>query len=359
MNFPYRTFPRPPVRETAQDETAYRLHFNESPLGVSPKVAEAIRAEADQIGKYPVFSDNNLREALAKVWKNDLTADHFYTACSGYETIEMATRAFITEGDDLISCSPTFGMYKKVTLQEGGVHVDVPLLLPDFSVDVDGILAAINERTRIVLICNPNNPTGTMMGSADFHRLVTNLPDHVLLVADEVYCHFVTNPDYPNSIPYILDGHNIISIQSFSKAYGMAGLRAGYAIARPEIADYIAGFQRGFHQNRLAHVAMIAALQDQDHLWENVRVALEGKQWICTQLDALGIEYIPSETNFIIIKLPNTLNAKEVAAQMSAANILVKPQKDRGLENTMRVSATKPEGNQAFINKLKEVVSAE
>lgn len=359
MNFPHRTFPRPPVRGTAQDESAFRLHFNESPLGVSPKVADAIRAEADKIGNYPLFSDKSLREALARVWKNGLTADHFYTGCSGYEAIELATRAFITDGDELISCSPTFGIYKKLALQEGGVHVDVPLLLSDFRVDVDGILNEVNEKTRIVLICNPNNPTGTMMDSADFHRLITNLPDQVLLVADEVYCHFVTDPTYPNAIQYIHDGYNIISTQSFSKAYGMAGLRVGYAIARPEIANYVAGFQRGFHQNRLAHVAITAALQDQDHLWENVRVALEGKQWICTQLDALGIAYVPSQTNFIIVKLPDTLSANEVAAAMRAQNILVKPQKDRGLENTLRVSATVPEGNRAFIDALKTFVNRE
>lgn len=352
MNFPYRTFPRPPVRETARDDAAFRLHYNESPLGVSPKVAEAIRADADQIGKYPAFSDLSVRQALAKVWKNGLSADHFYTTCSGSEAIELATRAFITAGDELMSCSPTFGIYKQLALQEGGVHVDVPLLLPDFSVDVDAVLNAVTERTRIVLICNPNNPTGTMMGSADFHHLITNLPAHVLVIADEVYCHFVTDPDYPNSIKYIHDGYNVISIQSFSKAYGMAGLRVGYAIARPEIANYVAGFQRGFHQNRIAQIAMLTALQDQDHLWENVRVALEGKQWICTQLDALGIEYVPSQTNFIVVKLPDTLDANAAADAMRAETILVKPQKGRGIENALRVSATTPEGNRAFIEKL-------
>ncbi len=334
------------------------MSYNESVLGASPKVVEAIQAAATNLGDYPLFSDAILRNELAETWGRGLTPDHFFTGCSGYESIEMILRAFVRAGDQFILSSPTFGMYKKVALLQGATVVDVPLLLPSFAVDVDAILAAVTEKTRIVMLCNPNNPTGTVMPSADMERLVKNMPEHVLIVSDEVYIHFVEDSaDFPDTISHILNGHNVVMTHSFSKAYGMAGLRLGYAIARPEIANYIAGLQRGFHQNRLALAGGVAALRDPAHMQANVAAGVTGKHWLYAECDRLGLSYVPSQTNFFVLRMPGHLNAGDVAKALLPDGIMVRSLSGPGLENTLRISVGSAEANRIFIDGLDRILN--
>ena len=335
------------IRAETGAEEIYRMGYNESPLGPYPRVVAAIRMAASGIGYYPPMGDDRLRTVMADTYGRGLTADHFYTGLSGYEAIEMAARTYLRPGDELIICHPTFGVYSKIAALQGAMTVDVPLTVPDFLPDVDTILRAINEKTRAILLCNPNNPTGTKMPSADFDRLVDNLPDDILLIADDVYSHFVTDPDYPDVIKHILAGKNIVRIQTFSKAYGLAGLRLGFAIAKPEIANAIGGIQRGFHQNRLNLSAGVAALLDQDHLRANVKMALDGKHYIYDQLDRLNVGYIPSQTNFLIVKFKRPVDS--LVQALYSKGILVKPQPLPGTPHALRVSTTVPAGNEAFI----------
>jgi len=351
---PIKNFPRAKTRvdmEAIRNETGaeeiYRMGYNESPLGPSPKVVAAIRMAAAGIGFYPPMGDERLRDVLAQTEGQGLTANHFFTGCSGYEVIELVARTYFRPGDEMIICHPTFGIYSKVAALEHATTVDVPLKVPEFVPDVDGILAAINDKTRAILLCNPNNPTGTIMPSADFERLMRHLPDDILLIADDVYCHFVTDPDYPNVIKHIVEGRNVVRIQTFSKAYGLAGLRLGYGIAPPEIASAIAGIQRGFHQNRLSMAAGVAALLDQDHLKENVKAALDGKHYIYAELDRLDVAYIRSQTNFLIVKL--TRPADSLVSFLEARGVLVKSESLPGIPHGLRVSTTVQPGNEAFI----------
>ncbi|MEM8862141.1 MAG: histidinol-phosphate transaminase [Chloroflexota bacterium] len=352
---PIKQYPRQSTRihmdailaDSAADQI-YRMNLNESPLGPSPKVVAAIRMAAVGVGQYPPMGDERLREAMAQVYGRGLTSDHFFTSLSGYEAIELAARTFLRPGDEMIICHPTFGIYGKVAALELATAVDVPLTVPDFLPDVDAILQAINAKTRAILLCNPNNPTGTMMPAADFDRLMANLPDNVLVIADDVYNHFVTSDDYPDVIQHILDGKNIIRIQTFSKAYGMAGLRMGFGIAKPELANAVAGLHRGFHQNRINMAAGIAALLDQDHLKANVKAALDGKQYIYDQLDRLDVAYIPSQTNFLIVEFGRPVDSL-VTLLKKQYGVLVKAQALPGIEHGLRVSTSVPAGNEAFI----------
>ncbi|MEM9776190.1 MAG: histidinol-phosphate transaminase [Chloroflexota bacterium] len=352
---PIKSYPRQSTRidmdaiqaETAADQV-YRMNFNESPLGPSPKVVAAIRMASAGIGSYPPMGDERMREVMAQVYGRGLTPDHFYTSLSGYEAIELVARTFLRPDDEMIICHPTFGVYSKVAALELATTVDVPLTVPDFLPDVDAILAAINPKTRAILLCNPNNPTGTMMPSADFDRLVVNLPDDVLIIADDVYNHFVTDPDYPDVIKHILDGKNIVRIQTFSKAYGMAGLRMGFGIAKPELANAIAGLHRGFHQNRVNMSAGVAALLDQEHLKTNVKAALDGKHYIYEQLDRLDLAYIPSQTNFLVVDVGRPVDDL-VLFLKKEHGVLIKGQSLPGIEHGIRVSTTIQAGNEAFI----------
>lgn len=342
------------VRQKYDLDTVYRMSFNESPLGPSPAAVQAIQETAASLGDYPDFSDEALREALANHIGRGLTADHFFTGCSGFEALELVARAFIRPGDECLVSHPTFGVYNRLINIQGGTVVDVPLH-DDFSVDVDGLLAAVTDQTRLLMLCNPNNPTGTYMPAAEIERLVTQLPEHVLIVSDEVYFHFATAADFPDSLQYVLNERPLVLIHTFSKAYGLAGLRLGYGIAPLQIADYVARLQRGFHQNALTLAAGIAAVQDQAHLQKNVQAALEGKAWLYEQLDALDVVYIPSQTNFLVIETP--LPAAEVAQQLEPLGILVRPMASPKHTHHLRVTVSVPEGNQRFIAGLKQILT--
>ncbi|MGB1249732.1 MAG: pyridoxal phosphate-dependent aminotransferase [Candidatus Promineifilaceae bacterium] len=365
MNFPLPPLPRSKTRNEPEDvrrdygvDIVYRMANNESILGPSPAVVAAIAEEATKLGDYPPFGDETVRHALAEVWGRGLTPEHFYTSCSGFEALELATRAFLKADDEVIICNPTFmAAYGKVTTVQHAKLVDVPLLLPDFAVDVDGILAAINERTKILVLCNPNNPTGTVMPAATMQRLMDALPDHVLVISDEVYFHFVQDAAFPDSVQYVLEDRPIILVHSFSKAYGMAGLRMGYAIAPPRIANYIAGLHRGFHQNRLAQVAAVAAIGDQAHLRANVQTALDGKAYLMAEFDRLDLAYIPSATNFLILQLPSHLKDSDVVQSLLEQGIMVRSPKGHGLENVIRVSVGSAEANQAFVAAMEQLLS--
>ena len=245
----------------------YQLANNENPLGPSPRVIETINELAPTLSYYPDFSDIELRRAISKVLGREVTPDLIFTGCSGFESLELIARAFLGPGDELILSSPTFsGAYKKIAEPLGAKVIDVPLTPETFAWRPDAVLEAVNDRTKLVMLCNPNNPTGTVISADAMDQLMSGLPDHVLVVADEVYHHFVEDPTFPDSLRYVLENRNIVIVHSFSKAYGLAGLRLGYGIAEPEIANYIAGLHRGFHQNKLALAAGIAACQDQAHV---------------------------------------------------------------------------------------------
>lgn len=357
IDFPYSQSSRPATGTTRADVArqhgitpVYGLAYNESPLGPSPTVVAAIQKAAVGIGDYPTMGDEALREALAATWGRGMTAGHFFSGCSGYEALELTARAFLQPGDEVLVAPPTFGAYTRIAEAQGAQVRPVPLIQPAFVPDVDALLRSVTRHTRLIILCNPNNPTGTILPVEEMDRLVRQLPDHVLLVADEVYHHFVTAADYPDSLKYVLEGRPLILIQSFSKAYGLAGLRLGYAIAPPEIANYVGGFHRAFHQNRLALAAGLAALEDQAHVQRNVQLVLEGRQWLYDQLARLGLSYIPSQTNFVVVHLPR--DPQEVVNELLAFGVMVQPLKGEGLDGCLRVSVSLPEANRQFIRGL-------
>jgi len=269
--------------------------------------------------------------------------------------LEMLGRGFLQAGDEVIVTPPTFtGAYNKVAHGQEAKIVEVPLDAETFALDVDGVIAAINENTRLIMLCNPNNPTGTIIPAEQVDKLVAALPGHVILVADEVYHHFVTDPTYPDSLGYVLDGHNVVIVHSFSKAYGLAGMRLGYIIARPELADYLSGLHRGFHQNKLALAAGIAAVEDQTYLQHVVETLNAEMAWMVAELDKLDIRYWEPAANFVLMETP--LPAEQITARLKQQGIIVRPQHKAGLPYAIRVSAGVRESNAAFITALTQIL---
>jgi histidinol-phosphate aminotransferase len=330
-------------------DPVYRMSYNESPLGPAPSVIAAIRQAAPELGLYPPMGDESLRQALAHTLGRGLSEAHFFTGCSGYEALEFVARAFLRPGQEMIISPPTFEVYRRLAQLQGAEVVEVPLHRPNYEPDIAAILAAITERTRLLLLCNPNNPTGTIMTAEAMAWLVRELPDHVLLVTDEVYHHFVTRSDFPDSLGYVLAGKPVIVIHTFSKAYGLAGLRLGYAVASPEIADEVGGLQRAFHQSRLALAAGLAALQDQAHLRANVQAVVEGRAWLVEQFERLDLPYLPSQTNFIMVQTPGP--AQAIAEALLDWGVIVRAMPGE-LDHWLRVSVSRPEGNRRFIEGL-------
>jgi len=335
----------------------YQLANNENPLGPSPRVIKAIQSAASTLSYYPNYSDIELRRAIVAVLGRGLSSAHIFTGCSGFEALELIARAFLGPGDEVILSSPTFaGAYKKVAEPLGARVIDVPLRPGNFQYRPAAVLAAISPRTKLIMLCNPNNPTGTVIEAAAMDELMRALPEHVLVVADEVYHHFVDDRRFPDSLAYVLAGKNIVIAHSFSKAYGLAGLRLGYGIARPEIADYIAGLHRGFHQNKLALAAGIAACADQAQLRRAVDYLRGEARWVCGQFDRLDIRYWKTATNFVLFE--TRLPGPELHRRLYERGFLLRHQANNGLPFAMRLSLGERAANRAFVMALEEILAA-
>lgn len=343
--------------QAEQLQPVHRLQNNENPLGPSPQAVEAIHAVATTLAVYPSYSDIELRRAIVDVLGRGLSPEHIFTGCSGFEALELIARAALAPGDEVILSSPTFtGAYKRVAEPLGAEVIDVPLEPRTFRYRPRAVLSAISERTKLVFLCNPNNPTGTVISAEAVEALMSGLPAHVLVVADEVYHHFVEDANYPDSLRYALEGRNIVIVHSFSKVYGLAGLRLGYGIARPDIANAIAGLHRGFHQNKLALAAGIAACGDQAHVRWVIETLRAESRWVCRQFDRLDIHYWKPAANFILFE--TRIPAEELQAQLGQRGLLLRGQSRNGMPHAMRVSVGARDANQAFIAALEDILGA-
>lgn len=332
----------------------FKLSSNENPLGPSPAAIEAIRHHSITLGEYPPTRDTRLRQALADHYGAGLTSDHFFAANSGSEGLECIGRAFLQPGDECIICSPAFSVYNWVAGLQKAILVDVPLDPVWLTHRLDAILAAVTDRTRLIFLSNPHNPAGTIITADEMETLYTGLPDHVVVVSDEVYVHYVDRPDFPKTVSDVLANRNVIILHSFSKAFGLAGLRLGSGIARPDLIARMAPFHRTFHLGSMTIEAGIAALKDRAHLKKSVDMALQGKAWLYQQFARLGLATWPSEANFILVRLPAP--AYETAVRLLEFGVIVMPQARNGLDNCIRVTVGTPEGNEAFIQALEKVL---
>ena len=331
-----------------------KIASNESPIGPSPRAIEAIQQAALTLNRYPPLSDDELRVALSEFLGRGLGPDNFFSGNGGCDVLAMLAYSFLSPGDECIICRPTFSIYEITARRAGAEMIYVDLDPEDYSYDVEAILAAVTEKTRLIYICSPNNPTGTIITAPQMEILVDNLPPHVLLMTDEVYHHFATRADFPDSLAYVQEGKNIAILHSFSKAFGLAGLRLGYAIAAPEIARYLSRAHQPFHLNQLALRAGLAALQDQAHVEKIVKLVLSGRDWLYEQLTRLGLRLWPSQANFILFKPP--FPAAEVSERLLRRGVIVRPMTPFYLPTHLRVTVGLPAENKRFIDALRDTL---
>jgi histidinol-phosphate aminotransferase len=290
--------PGKPIEELQREfglARVIKLASNENPLGPSPKALAVINEGVATLHRYPDGGAFSLREALADRWK--VTADQVIVGNGSDEILGLLARTFLSPGDEAVMADHTFVIYRMEVMAAHGKAVVVPLV--QWRHDVRAMAAAITERTRLVFICNPNNPTGTMVSVEEVEQLLARVPEHVVVVFDEAYFEYVRSSQFPDSMAYVKQGRNAIVLRTFSKIYGLAGLRIGYGVTTPEIANFLNRVRPPFNANSLAQRAALAALDDDEHVAKSRAVNQAGMEQVVSGLRGLGLAPIPSEANFV------------------------------------------------------------
>ncbi len=337
------------VQKEFGDKKWIKLASNENLLGPSPKAIAAIRKELRNIYLYPEGPCTVLRQALAQ--KFSLPERVVVVSNGADNLILMIANAFLDEGDEVVMAAPTFSVYTNVTQIMRGRPIKVKLR--DFAHDLPAMLEKINRKTKLVFICNPNNPTGTIVSQEPFNHFLSRLPKRVIVVLDEAYGDFVEDPFFPNGLDYIQERRQVILLRTFSKVYGLAGLRIGYALGREDLVDCLYQVRDPFPVHRLAQVAAVAALNDTDHAVRSIQSVYEGKRYLYKELDKMGFRYIPSEANFILIDFEK--DSEEVFQALLREGIIIRPGRTWGYPTFARVTIGRMEDNQKFIKALKKI----
>ncbi|GAB4430775.1 MAG: histidinol-phosphate transaminase [Chloroflexi bacterium OHK40] len=329
-----------------------KLSSNENPLGPSPRAVAAIQAAAAEAHRYPDAASTALRAALAA--RAGLSSEHVTCSNGSDELILLLCLAFLNIGDEVVMAEGTFISYLLRTLELGARPVRVPLR--DHAHDLPAMAAALTPRTRLVFVCNPNNPTGTTNGAAEVRAFLARVPDDVLVVMDEAYLEFAIRPDYPDLLPELRDGRpNLLLLRTFAKIYGLAGLRLGYAYGHPELVAYLERARPTFNVSTLAQAAGLAALSDDEHLARSRAHADASRRYFLDELRGLGLAPIPSETNFVAVPVGDD---GAVCEGLRARGYTVTPLAGWGLPGLIRISFGTEAQNRGVMAALREVLNS-
>ncbi|WP_419212626.1 histidinol-phosphate transaminase [Maribacter sp. X9] len=334
----------------------HKLSSNENPLGYSPKVKQALENTLNDLSLYPDNTDIRLRQALVKDFEGVLAADNFISANSGSEIIDMISRAFLSEHDEIIVSQPCFLPYTAFTRWMGAKAINVPMT-PEFNYNLPGILDAITDKTKLIFLASPNNPSGNYIPKKELRQFIDQLPEHVVLVLDEVYRHFAEAEDYTSALPFVVEDKNVIGINSFSKTYGLAGLRVGYCYAPVAISSYIRKICKPFLLSSLALEGAIAALKDTDFVQKTVDLVKTERKFVLDALDAMQITYWPTQGNFVMIDPP--VPDTEFVSFLEQRGIMVRPVGNFGAPGKVRISFGTREANKALIAAMELLLKSE
>jgi len=345
------------VKEELGFEKVTKLASNETPVGPSPLAVEAARSMLEQAHRYPGIADRRLRQKLAASLSPHLEEDNFVTGNGATDVLRMITQSFVFEGGNTVMARSTFPMYHILTTTFGG-HCRFVDLTPGYRHDLDEMLAQIDNDTRIVYLCSPNNPTGNIIPQFEVDDFMARVPEHVVVVFDESYYDYVTDPDYANSLEYVLEGRNVIVLRSFSKSSGLANLRVGYSIAPIHLADYVRHARLPFNTSDIALAAATASLDDADFHTRQRKTVLAGREYLQTAFCEMNLNYLPSQANFVTIVDP-PMGAVHLVDLLLRRGFIVRALVAFGMPNAIRVSVGTSEENQAFIQTLRTVLEME
>jgi histidinol-phosphate aminotransferase len=358
MNFKFRNelkdlvpyVPGKPIEEVMKEynlSDVIKLASNENPLGYSPKAKEAIITALDSLSLYPDGNSTSLREKLAQ--KYNIKVEQVIPSSGSDEMVDQLAKTFIDKDDEVIMADITFPRYFSTCKMMGGKPVIVPL--NNFTHDLDAMTKAVSDKTKLMYICNPNNPTGTAIPTSEVISLLDNVPSNVIVVLDEAYREYVTRDDYMMNSESLIEKYpNLVILRTFSKAYGLAALRVGYTIAHEDIISNINKIRGPFNVNSLAQVAAIASLEDEAFLKESYDVNKCGKEYLYSEFDKMNIQYCQSEANHIFLDVGQ--DASSVFNELQKNGVIIRPMGS----TYIRVSIGLRHENEKFIQELSKIL---
>lgn len=328
---------------------AIKLASNENPLGPSPKAMAAVSSATAGLHRYPDGAAHDLTRRLAE--HLGIPPERIVLGNGSDEVIVLLERAFLRPGDEVVLARPSFLMYEISAHAAGATPVYVPLR--NLDADLDAMAEGVTARTRMVFLCNPNNPTGTMISTADFQRFLKRIPPEVLVVVDEAYIEFARNPEGLRSTGFSDDAHAVVTLRTFSKAYGLAGLRVGYGVMPEPVAEVLHRIRPPFNVNLPAQAGAIAALDDAAFLERTLRTVHEGMDFLRAELEGIGFRTFPSEANFFLVSVDGSADA--VFEALLREGVIVRSMTAYGYPDQLRITVGTPEENRRFLAAFRKV----
>ena len=346
--------PGKPIEELEREEgtgDVVKLASNENPLGPSPMAVAAVRAALSDVNRYPDGGCWALTRKIAA--RHQLEIDRIFVASGSVEVLNLLAFLFLRPGLNSVFSEHAFAIYPLATAAAGGEWRAVPMK-PGYQFDLDAIAGAIDDNTRLVFLDNPNNPTGTIFRKAEWEKFLGQVPKNVVIVADEAYFEFVRAPEYPNSLNYHDPGRMIVTLRTFSKIFGLAGLRVGYAVARPDLITLLHKVRQPFNVTSLAQVAALAGLDDTAHVGNTLEVNATGVAYLEREFKRIGIDFVPTHANFILAEVGDGL---KVFNELLKLGVIVRPMGGYGLPKHLRISVGLEDENRRLIAALEKVLA--
>ncbi len=341
--------PGKPIEEVQREHgitNVVKLASNENPLGPSKLAVKAIREKLNDISQYPESGAFYLRRALAKQLKVKESTLMFGNGSN--ELLNLIALAFVEPGDEVMFSALSFVVYPIAADAAGGTAIQIPH--KEFRHDLDGFIKRLSDRTKLVFLCNPNNPTGTIFKKAEFEKFMAAVNPRVIVVLDEAYFEYVQDKECPDGIKYLAKYPNLVVLRTFAKIYGLAGIRIGYGVADPDIVEIIERVRPPFNANLLAQYGAQAALRDKKHVAKTIRLNNEGKKYLYAEFKKLGIGFVPTQANFIFVKFAS--NSKTVFEELLMEGVIIRPQFDR----FARITVGTMKQNIKLIKSLKKIL---
>lgn len=342
--------PGKPIEEVQRElglKRVIKLASNENPLGTSKKVLKAVKNAASRLYLYPDGGAYHLRKKMAAHLA--LNENQLIFGNGSNEIIELLVKGFVSPGDKVLSSECSFLVYPLVTKTLGGRFIASPMR--DYRYDLKALVSLVDEKTKLIFIANPNNPTGTYIRRDEMTDFLDQIPPHVIVCLDEAYIDFVDAQDFPDGMFYVkLDKPNVIVLRTFSKSYGLAGLRLGFGAACPELIQYLHKVRQPFNVNSIAQWAGVAALEDAEYLKKTRALVLEGREYFYHKFQKLGLDYVPSQANFVLVNVGH--DAEVIFGALLKRGVIVRSMRPYGLNQSIRVTVGLPRENRVFIREL-------
>jgi histidinol-phosphate aminotransferase len=341
--------PGKPIEETARElgclpSEIIKLASNENPLGPSPKAIEAIHDAIENAHLYPDGGAFYLRNAIAR--KLNVSADHIILGNGSNEIIELLAHAFLERGDVIVTSEHAFVAYKIIARVFGAQTIEAPSR--DYGHDLDAIRNAVTGRTELIFIANPNNPTGTLLSADAIEHFMARVPPQVVVVFDEAYYEFVD--EMPDTLRYVRDGRNVVTLRTFSKIHGLASLRVGYGIARPELIQVMHKTRQPFNVSGIGQIGALAALADEEHQRQTKRLVDEGRTFFENEFRAMNLRFVPSAANFVLV---NVGDGFAIFRALLQHKVIVRAMKGYNLPEWVRITIGTMEQNQKCVDALR------